>query len=206
MIVYRWCLVLVVLHQTLTWNELYIRKFRLVVANSVSLRFVKKESYLEKWGPDCWTLRLIALCRIHSGIWASSELCLAVDNLLPFLRSEIPSGSVNLNIKMAYEYTRSLTRVILFSRIPLGVQKTLLHGGGVASCGTYGHQSGPKAMPPTESSADPLCCGSRWVRSLFSRIQWFFLVCLFCFVFIFTATYTCIWDNRNYAIRTPPKI
>lgn len=59
----------------------------------------------------------------------------------------------------------------MFCRIPLGVQKTLLHGGGVASCGTYGHQSGPKAMPPTESPADPLCCSSRWVGwGFFSRI------------------------------------
>lgn len=81
----------------------------------------------------------------------------------PF-RSKTPSGSVNPNIKMAYEYTRSLTGVALFSRIPLGVQKTLLHGGGVTSCGTYSHQSGPQAIPPTVSSADPLCWGSRWVR------------------------------------------
>lgn len=175
MIVYQWCLVLVVLHQRLTSNGLYIRIVIFAVANSVSLRFVKKESDLEKWGPDHWILRLIALCRIHSGI---RELCLAVDNLVPFLRSEIPSGSVYLNIKMAYEYTRSLTRVILFSRIPLGVQKTLLHGGGVASCGTYGHQSG--AMPPTESSADPLCCGSRWVRWLFQGFKEFFFFGLFC--------------------------
>ncbi|CAB1453365.1 unnamed protein product [Pleuronectes platessa] len=43
----------------------------------------------------------------------------------------------------------------MFSRIPLGVQKTLLHGGGVTSCGTYGHQSGQQVMPPTASSADP---------------------------------------------------
>lgn len=64
----------------------------------------------------------------------------------------------------------------MFCRIPLGVQKTLLHGGGVASCGTYGHQSGPKAMPPTESPADPLCCSSRWVRWVFffSRICCYF--------------------------------
>lgn len=100
----------------------------------------------------------------------SSELRLAVDYLIPFLCSKIPSGSVYLNIEMAYEYTRSMTRVILFSRIPLGVQKTLLHGGRVASCGTYGHQSELKAMPPTKSSADPLWCGSRWVRWQFLRI------------------------------------
>lgn len=74
--------------------------------------------------------------------------------LFPF-RGETPSGSVNPNIKMAYEYTCSLTGIALFSRIPLGVQKTLLHGGGVTSCGTYSHQSGPQAIPPTASSADP---------------------------------------------------
>lgn len=51
----------------------------------------------------------------------------------------------------------------MFSRIPLGVRKILLHGGGVTSCGTYGHQSGQQVIPPTASSADPLCSkGSRW--------------------------------------------
>lgn len=55
---------------------------------------------------------------------------------------------------------------LMFSRIPLGVQKTLLHGGGVTSCGTYGHQSGQQVIPPTMSSADPLCQrGSRWATS-----------------------------------------
>lgn len=51
----------------------------------------------------------------------------------------------------------------MFSRIPLGVRKTLLHGGGVTSSGTYGHQSGQGVIPPTSPGADPLCWkGSRW--------------------------------------------
>lgn len=37
---------------------------------------------------------------------------------------------------------------LMFSRIPLGVQKTVLHGGGVNSCGTYDHQSGQQVTPP----------------------------------------------------------
>lgn len=56
------------------------------------------------------------------------------------------------NITVACEFTHCRTVVILFSRIPLGVQKTLLHGGRVTSCWTSGHQSGPKVIPHTESS------------------------------------------------------
>lgn len=56
-----------------------------------------------------------------------------------------------------------LLESVMFSRIPLGVRKTLLHGGGVTSCGTYGHQSGQQVIPPTAPLADPLCWkGSRW--------------------------------------------
>lgn len=36
----------------------------------------------------------------------------------------------------------------MFSWIPLGVHKTLLHGGGVISCGTYDHQSGAASDTP----------------------------------------------------------
>lgn len=99
-----------------------------------------------------------------------------------------------LNIKMAYECTRSLTGVILFCRIPLGVQKTLLHGGGVASCGTYGHQSGPNAMPPTESPADPLCCSSRWLGRGFFKD----LLCYFKYIYFL--------GDRNDAIGTKKEV
>lgn len=66
----------------------------------------------------------------------------------PFSLCETPSGSLCPNIRMAYEYTRSPTGVALFSRIPLGVQKTLLHGGGVTSWGTHSHQSVHKQYRP----------------------------------------------------------
>lgn len=63
-----------------------------------------------------------------------SELHFAVVDVFPCLAvCEAPSGLLCPNIKMVYEYTRSPTGVALFSRIPLGVQKTLLHGGGVTS-------------------------------------------------------------------------
>lgn len=111
-----------------------------------------------------WGVTLTSFKRVHPGIWVPQSSILQSQIAFPF-HSKTPSGSVNPNIKMAYEYTCSLTGIVLFSRIPLGVQKTLLHGGGVTSCGTYSHQSGPQAIPPTVSSADPACRGSRWVRS-----------------------------------------
>lgn len=84
--------------------------------------------------------------------------------------SRSPRDSLYPNIEMAYEYTCSPTGVALFSRIPRGIQKALLHGGGVTSCGTYGHQSGPQAIPPTASSADPLC----WKCSRWAGLLWLF--------------------------------
>lgn len=80
-----------------------------------------------------------------SALWAPFCSCWF---LSPFFAVKTPSGSLYPNIRMAYEYTRSLTGVVLFSRIPLGVQKTLLHGGGVTSCGTYSHQSVHKQCRP----------------------------------------------------------
>lgn len=110
-----------------------------------------------------WDVTLISFIAYTLEFEWPLSLILAVVDFFPFLQWN-PKWLSILNIKMAYECSHSLTGVALFSRIPLGVQKTLLHGGRVTSCGTYGHQSGPKTIPPTASSADTLCWCSRWVR------------------------------------------
>lgn len=143
-------------HLLICCGYTFISKKSFLQRTCTALVLQTGSTYLKLWGV------LLAHFRIHNGILA--VLSSALQPLIfPFLQQNPQVTQYIQTLRWPLSTHAPWLESFMFSRIPLGVRKTLLHGGGVTSCGTYGHQSGQRVIPPTASSADPLGWkSSRW--------------------------------------------